>query len=140
MEDFFDSLFRGNVAEVKVVLATVLLGLALYQVALMAVGYGKVRLPILGPGAASSTHRAIGDTIVVIAVVVALACISFGEVHDRVGHAIAGSAVLGVLALKIVVIRWWHGLSRFLPLFGLTVLTLFAITWATSAGSFLFGD
>jgi hypothetical protein len=43
MEDFFDSLFRGNVAEVKVVLATVLLGLALYQVALMAVGYGKVR-------------------------------------------------------------------------------------------------
>lgn len=124
--------------EVKVVLATVLLGLAVYQVGLMAIGYGKVRLRMLGARPASSAHRAIGDTIVLIAIVVALACI-FAAEDDGGAHAIAGSTLLAVLALKIVV-RWWRGASRFLPLLGLSLLTLYSITWATSAGSFLFGD
>jgi hypothetical protein len=44
-----------------------------------------------------------------------------------------------VLALKIVVVRWWHSMGRFLPVLGLSVLALFALTWATSAGDFLAG-
>jgi hypothetical protein len=127
------------VTEVKVVLATVLLGLAVYQVGLMAIGYGKVRLRMLEARPASSAHRAIGDTIAPITIVVALACI-FAAEDDGGAHAIAGSALLAVLALKVVVVRWWRGASRFLPLLGLSLLTLFSITWATSAGSFLFGD
>jgi hypothetical protein len=142
VEDLFDSAFRGNVSEVKVVLASVVAGLAVYQVALMAVGYGKVRLPFLGPGPASTAHRAIGDAIVVITIVVALACFShygFGG-DDGGAHALLASALLAVLALKIVVIRWWHGIARLLPFLGLSVFVLFALTWATSAGPFLFGD
>jgi Family of unknown function (DUF6529) len=125
-----------------VVLASVVTALAVYQVALMAVGYGKVRPPFLGAGPASATHRAVGDTIVVVTLVVAGACLSYYGFDDDGGaHAIFGTALLAVLGLKIAVVRWGgSGISRFLPLLGLSVFTLFAITWTTSAGSFLFGD
>jgi hypothetical protein len=42
-----------------------------------------------------------------------------------------------VLGFKVVVVRWLHGLSRLLPVLGLSVWVLFAITVATSAGDFL---
>jgi uncharacterized membrane protein YbaN (DUF454 family) len=42
-----------------------------------------------------------------------------------------------VLALKIVVIRWWHAAGRFLPLLGTSVFVLLALTWFGSAGEFL---
>ena len=41
MEELVEDLARGNVTEVKIVLASVALALAGYQVLLMAVGYGK---------------------------------------------------------------------------------------------------
>jgi hypothetical protein len=41
------------------------------------------------------------------------------------------------LALKVAVVRWWHGLGRFLPLIGAAVFLLMALTWASSAGRFL---
>ena len=44
---------RGNVAQVKTVLATVVMALAVYQVLLMGVGYGKLRPWFLKPKAAS---------------------------------------------------------------------------------------
>jgi len=151
MEDFVDGLTRGNVAQVKTVLASVVLVLALYQVGLMAIGYGTVRVPFLKPKAASFTHRAVGDTIVAITLLVAFMCITYFEVEDGIEHAaddehvraavhvVAGSLLLAVVALKVVVIRWWHRLERFLPPLGLTVLALFAITWVTSAGDYLLG-
>jgi hypothetical protein len=51
----------------------------------------------------------------------------------------AGSALLAVLALKISVVRRGFGLGRFLPVLGLSVLILLAVTWASSAGSLLAG-
>ena len=47
---------RGNVTEVKVVLASVVATLAVYQAVLMSIGYGKLRPPFLGSGPASSAH------------------------------------------------------------------------------------
>ena len=44
MEDLVESLTRGYVVEVKVILASVALGLAVYQLVMIAVGYGWVRL------------------------------------------------------------------------------------------------
>lgn len=44
--------------EVKVVLATVIVGLAIYQLVLAAVAYGWLRLPFLDAATASWTHRA----------------------------------------------------------------------------------
>jgi hypothetical protein len=117
----------------------VVAALAVYQVALMAVGYGKLRPPFLGAGEASFAHRALGGTIVAVTVVVAVMCLSYFEWGEGAVHAIAGALLLAVVALKIVVLRWWRAMDRFLPLLGITVLVLFALTWASSAGDFLAG-
>lgn len=146
VEDLIESVARGNVTQVKVALASVVVALAVYQVLLMAVGYGKLRLPFLRPRAASLAHRAAGDTIVVVAVCVAIMCVSSFGFEDEDGeelraaaHVTAGSLLLVVLALKISVVRWLHRWGRFLPHLGLTVFVLFVVTWATSAGDYLWG-
>ena len=141
MEDLIHDLARGNVTEVKVVLASVVVALAVYQVFLMSVGYGKLKLPFLKPRPASFTHRAVGDVIVVVTLVIAFMCVGyFGFDDDGAFHAVTGGLLIGVLALKIAVLRWWHSLSRYLPLMGLTVFALFVVTWVSSAGSALAGD
>ena len=151
MEDLVEGIANGNVTEVKVVLASIVAILAVYQVLLMAVGYGKLRLPWLKPGPASFTHRAVGDTILLVTLLVAFMCIGYFEFEDGIEHAdegektrvtlhvIGGTAVVAVLAFKVIVVRWWHQLGRALPLLGLSVLTLFVLTWITSAGDYLFG-
>jgi hypothetical protein len=137
VEQLIEDLTRGNVTEVKVVLATVVLALAVYQVVLAAVAYGWLRLPFLESHSASWTHRASGDAIVVLAILVAPACIAFYGFEDGGAHAVFGVILLGVLALKIAVVRFGGRLSRLLPLLGISVLALFGLTWLTSAGDFL---
>ena len=138
MEDLINTLTRGNVTEVKVLLASVALALAVYQLALIAVGYGKLRPPFLGAGPATRTHRAVGDTIAVLLVITAVMCVGyFGFEDDASLHVVAAIALLSVLALKVVVVRRWHAMSRFLPALGISVWLLLALTWLTSAGDFL---
>ncbi len=138
MESLIDSVTRGNPTEVKVLLASVALALAVYQLVLIAIGYGKLRPRFLAAAPASRTHRAVGDTIAVLLVVTALMCVGyFGLEDDASLHMIAAIALLSVLALKIAVIRWWHALGRFLPALGISVWLLLALTWVTSAGDFL---
>jgi hypothetical protein len=134
VEDAVERLAQGNVPGVKTVLASVALALAVYQLVLIAVGYGKVRLPFLAPRPASGAHRASGDAIVVLILVVAFVCAAvYGVEDDMVLHGVAGAALVGVLAAKIAVVRRGLGLGRFLPVFGLTVFALLCLTWATSA-------
>jgi Family of unknown function (DUF6529) len=140
MEEFFVDITRGNVAEVKVVLAVVVGALAVYQVLLMTVGWGRVRLAFLSQGAASGAHRAIGDTIVFVTLFVALACISYFEWEEAGLHGVAGVALVAALAVKIAVVRWWTPLQRFLPYIGTAVFALFMLTVAASAGEFLFDE
>jgi hypothetical protein len=139
MEDFVSSLTRGNPSEVKIVLATVVALLAAYQVALMAVGYGKVRLPFLKPAPASKAHRAIGDSIVAVTIVVAILCIGyFGFEDDAAVHIAFACALLAVLGFKILVVRRLHRLGHLLPALGLTVFALFWATWLSAAAEHLF--
>ncbi len=138
MEELVERLARGNVAEVKVLLTSVAAALAIYQLVLIAVGYGKLRPRFLEAGPAAKAHRASGDTIAVLLLVVAATCAAyFGIEDDAVFHAITGAALIAVLALKVVVIRWWHTAGRFLPVLGITVFLLLAATWASTAGAFL---
>lgn len=143
MEDLVEALTGGNVTPVKVVLASVLVALAVYQVLLATVVYGRLRPRFLRPPAAALGHRAVGDAVVVITVIVAVMCLSvFGFDDDgAVGaaYALAGALLLVVLTVKIAVVRWWHGLGRYLPLLGVSVFVLFLVTWATSAGGELMG-
>jgi hypothetical protein len=138
VEDLVESVTRGNVTEVKVVLASVVAALAVYQLVLIAVAYGKLRPPFLASGPAGATHRFAGDAILVMVVVVAIMCLSyFGFEDDKLVHVFAGSALLAVLAVKVAVVRRGGSLGRFLPVFGITVFVLIAVTWLSSAGSFL---
>jgi Family of unknown function (DUF6529) len=150
VEDLVDAVTRGNVAEVKVVLVSVVSALAIYQVFLMAVGYGKLRLPFLASKPASATHRAVGDSVVVVTLIVAAMCLAYFGFDDSSGHgsddegwtrvhAISGILLAFVLAVKIVVVRWWHRMGRYLPALGLSVFGLFTITWLASAGAYLLG-
>jgi hypothetical protein len=138
VEDFVDSLTRGNPTEVKVILASVALALALYQLVLIAVAYGKLRPPFLEGTPASRAHRAVGDTIAALLVVTAVMCFGvFGFDDEYMLHVVAGIALLAVLALKIAVVRWIDRLSGLLPVLGISVWLLLALTWVTSAGDFL---
>jgi len=144
VDDLLDSLTNGHVTAVKVVLASVAAALACYQLVLIAVGYGKLRPSFLDGRPASSAHRAVGDTTALLLVVVAAMCIGyfgFGGGEDEDGgatfHIVTGSALLLVLALKVAVVRWWHGLGRLLPLLGTSVFVLVGLTWASSAGDLL---
>jgi uncharacterized protein DUF6529 len=137
MEDLVERLARGNVTEVKVVLTSVVLALAAYQLVLIAVGYGKLRPRFLGAAPAAKAHRASGDAIVVLIAVTALMCVSYFGLEDGAFHAVSGAALIAVLALKVVVIRWWHAAGRFLPALGLTAFVLLAATWLSTAGTFL---
>ena len=138
LEELVERLARGNVTEVKVVVTTVALALAIYQLVLISVVYGKARPGFLGAGPAAQTHRASGDAIAVLLIVVALMCASyFGIEDDAAFHAVTGAALIAVLALKVVIIRWWHSAGRFLPVLGISVFVLLAATWASTAGAFL---
>lgn len=151
MEDFVDGVTRGNVSQVKTVLASVVLALAAYQVVLMAVGYGKVKVPFLKPKAASFTHRAVGDAAVAVGIFVAFLCWSYFGVGDGIEHArgeettratihvVAGSLFVVAVVVKVIVVRWARRFDRFVPAIGITLFTLFSIAWLTSAGNYLWG-
>lgn len=146
MEDLIESVTFGNPTAVKVVLASIVVALATYQVVLMAVGYGKVRLPFLGAKPASFAHRAIGDATVAVTLVIAVMCIGYFGFEDASGeetratlHVSFALLLLAAIALKIVVVRWWHGAGRYLPALGITVFVLFVMTWLTSGADYLWG-
>ncbi|HWL65852.1 MAG TPA: DUF6529 family protein [Actinomycetota bacterium] len=149
MDDLIEELTRGHVTEVKIVLTSIVAALAVYQVLLMTVGYGKVRLPFLKPPAASFAHRASGDMIVTLTMLVGLMCLGYFGIEDGIEHArpgqrdvvalhvVLGFLLAGAIVFKVIVVRWWHAMGRFLPLIGISVLLLFLLTWWTSAGVYL---
>jgi Family of unknown function (DUF6529) len=138
VEHFVENITRGNPASVKAVLASVILALASYQLILAAIGYRK--LPVIDAAPAFLTHRASGDAIVVLFVLVALACLAvFGFEDDYALHGAAGAAAALVVAVKVFVVRTGAG-SRALPYLGVTLFSLLAVTWLTVTPGFLAGQ
>jgi len=137
VEQLIEDLTRGNVAEVKVVLATVILGLAVYQLVLAAVAYRWLKLPFLASPTASWTHRASGDAILVLTAVVATMCLGYYGLDEGGLHAVAACALLALLAMKVLAVRLGGRPGRLLPIIGPAVFVAFAIVWLSSAGDFL---
>jgi hypothetical protein len=137
VERLIEDLTNGYVTEVKVVLASVVLVLAFYQLALAAVSYGKVRPRFLESGPATWAHRASGDTILVLAVLVAVACIAYYGFEEGGAHAVFGCLALAALAAKVLAVRVGGSSSPLLPWIGIALFALLTATWLTSAGDFL---
>ena len=123
------------------------LALGVYQVALAVVAYGRVRLPFLGTGPAARAHRAIGDSAIVIVALVALACLGYyglGEASEETSylvHAVAGFTLIGLLAVKVVIIRSGnYSWGRILPFLGTAILIALAVVWATVAPEVIGGE
>lgn len=142
MDRLFDDLLALTV--LKMTLATVLVALAVYQVVLMTVGYGKLRPPFLAASAASRAHRAIGDTAVALAFGVGAICVvefdageALSEGGREAAHVVVGSALLALLVAKVAVVCLGVNRPGVLPVLGVTVLGLFVATWATSALAYL---
>src|SRR5688500_7655814 len=115
----------------------------------MAGGYGKVKLPCLHARPASRAHRPIGHSVGSITLLIRLMCRACFGVEAGVEHAypeeqgrvvwhlIVSFGLFGVLALKIVVLRWWHSMGKYLPVLGLSVFALFIASWVTSSAAYL---
>lgn len=106
LEQLIEDVTRGNVTEVKVVIATVVMGLAVYQLLLAAVGYGGLRPRFLSSAPALWAHRASGDTIALLTIAVATMCVGyygfdFGD--DGGTHAIVAVGLLGVLLAALAI-------------------------------------
>lgn len=139
MEDFIDTVTRGNPGSVKTVLTSVVFALMAYQLVLAAIGYRK--LPVIEARPAFFTHRASGDALVVIMVIVAVMCLAaYGFEDDASAHFLAGVALAVALAVKISVIRFFPRAGGLLPYLGVTVFVLLAVTWFTSVPDFLNGE
>ena len=97
-------------------LASVAFALAAYQVVLAAVGFRWVRPKVPEAQPAFRAHRASGDAVLLLLVIVGAMCLAVaGEDHgsdDAAFHAVTGGLLFVVLALKVVVIRWWHAAGR----------------------------
>ena len=137
MTEFFEKLMDGNVPHVKIVLGAVIVALAVYQLALISVAYGKVRPPFLGGGPAGRAHRASGDTIAGLVLFVAAACLGYygteGEEDGATLHVVAAIGALALLALKVVVVRWWHAAGRWLPVIGSGLFAALVTTFVSAA-------
>jgi Family of unknown function (DUF6529) len=104
---------------------------------LAAVSYGKVRPRFLESGPATWAHQASGDAILVLAVLVATACVGYYGFEEGGAHAVFGCLVLAALAAKVLAVRVGGSSSPLLPWLGAALFVLFTATWLTSAGDFL---
>jgi hypothetical protein len=139
VEELVRSITRGNPGSVKTVLASVVFALMVYQLVLAAIGYRK--LPVMEARPAFLTHRASGDAIVVLVAIVALFCLgAYGFDDDSSLHFLAGIGLAVAIAAKVSVVRFFPAAGRFLPLLGVSVFVLLALTWFSAVPGFLSGD
>ena len=71
---------------------------------LAAIVYRKLRPGFLDSGPAAFTHRASGDTIAILLIVVAIMCLSYFELEDSAFHAYTGFLLLVAAAIVAVTI------------------------------------
>jgi len=83
----------------------------------------------------------------VIIVLVGLGCLGYyglgeaGEETSYLVHAVAGFALVGLLAVKVVIIRSGnYTWGRVLPYLGTAILVAIAVVWATVAPEIISGQ
>lgn len=135
-----------TVIGMKVVVSTVIGGLAVLQVIGALWIYGK--LGIRAPSWLGMAHRASGTIALVLSMFVAYHCLwalglESGTLHGEkvptrtVVHGVLGCAVIGAVVVKVVAVRSKRAPGWFLPVAGGLLFALLVVAVLTSAGWYL---
>ena len=135
--DIVETVFSSTIAA-KVWLATGAVALAVVQVLTASRMWGKLRRVVpLSFTTAKRVHRWSGRIALLLSLPVFFHCVTmlgFRTPDARVAvHSIAGSFVYGVVAAKLLVIRWKHYPHWVLPVLGGSLAAVLATLWLTSA-------
>ena len=135
--DIVESVFSSTIAG-KAWLATGAVTLAIVQVLTASRMWGKLtRVVPLSFGTAKRIHRWSGRLAVLLTIPVFFHCVTmlgFKTPDARVAlHSIAGSFVYGVLAAKLLVIRWKGYPHWVLPVLGGSLAAVLTTLWLTSS-------
>lgn len=138
---FLNDLTGGNLLLWKVVGATVVFAGAGLQVLLAARFWRVTPVPPVGVGTAATGHRLLGRVTLLVAVLIAIACVAgpAGVTSPTrvLLHSLFGSAVFAALALKFFLLRVARKGSAMLPLIGTALFLAFGGIWATSVADYV---
>ena len=138
--DYSTSLFGKtgtDTLSLKAVLASVVLGLAFFQISTAAWFMGKLKFLPAVPARLGLTHRFTGVALLIVTLPIAYHCaLAYGvQTFDtRVAvHSIAGCFLYGAFVAKVTVVRSRRLPGWALPLAGGTLFVTVALLWYTSA-------
>lgn len=138
---FMNDITGNNLLLWKVVLATVVFGLAGLQVALASRFYGVSTFPPISGGAAARLHRYGGRVAVLLGVLVGFSCVvgPAGPISPTrvLLHSLFGILVFVVLTAKFAVLRIVRKGDKLLPLLGSLLFLAFGAIWATSVADYV---
>ncbi len=138
---FMNDITGNNLLLWKVVLATVVFGLAGVQAALAARFYGVSAFPPISGGAAARLHRYSGRLAVLLGVLVGFSCVvgPAGPTSPTrvLLHSLFGILVFVVLTAKFAVLRVVRKGDKLLPLLGSLLFLTFGAIWATSVADYV---
>lgn len=138
---FMNDITGNNLLLWKVVLATVVFGLAGLQVALASRFYGVSTFPPISGGAAARLHRYSGRVAVLLGVLVGFSCVvgPAGPTSPTrvLLHSLFGILAFIVLTAKFAVLRVVRKGDKLLPLLGSLLFLTFGAIWATSVADYV---
>lgn len=138
--DYTAGLFGRHLTDavrLKAQLATVLLALALVQLALALWIYGRLPRAGAAPRRVGTVHRLIGLALFLLSVPISIHCIQAYGIEltpaRAAFHTLAGCFFYGAFAAKVLVVRNRRLPGWLLPLVGGLLITVVAVSWYTSA-------
>jgi mono/diheme cytochrome c family protein len=126
---------------VKSILAVLFLAVGIVGVLAMFSLMGKTEHKT-SPMALRKLHRSMGFIFVILLVLISVLCVRYvARVGDQISlraafHCVFALLLIGVLAVKITIIKWFKGLLNLVPALGIIVFVLAFAVVATSAGYF----
>lgn len=132
------SLFFSGTLNLKAWVTTLILVLALFQVASALRIYGKVKVPATAPAWLGDAHRLSGTLAFFCSLPVAYHCLwSIGFATDTTTralvHSILGCAFYGAFVAKVIAVRNHHLPGWALPVIGGLTFTVLVGVWLTSS-------
>jgi len=135
--DIVETVFSSTIAG-KAWLASGAAALAIIQVLTASRMWGRLKRVVpLSFATTKRIHQWSGRLAVLLTLPVFFHCVTilgFRTTDTRIAvHSIAGSFIYGVLAAKLLVIRWKHYPHWVLPMLGGSLASVLTVLWLTSA-------